>query len=131
MYDSESTSIEALALLNHIKIDKDVLKSKIGVYNHLGMIHREYNNYDEALKFYNKSLTLVAKSSDSITIINNIANIYLDQKKYDHAISELKNSYKSSLILNNKKQIARALNNLGAAQSKIDAQRPYRISQRL
>ncbi|MDG1729053.1 MAG: tetratricopeptide repeat protein [Algibacter sp.] len=122
LYDSESTSIEALELLNHINVDKDVLKSKIGVYNHLGIIQREYNNYDEALKFYNKSLALATKTSDSITIINNIANIYLDQKKYDQAISALKNSYNSSIALNNKKQIARALNNLGAAQSKINTQ---------
>jgi tetratricopeptide (TPR) repeat protein len=121
LYDSEFTTIEALELLNNLKTDDNVLKSKIGLYNHLGMIQREYDNYNEALRFYNKSLALVAKTSDSITIINNIANIYLDQKKYDQAITSLTSIYKSSLALNNKQQIGRALNNLGVAQSKINA----------
>ncbi|KAA5821841.1 tetratricopeptide repeat protein [Algibacter amylolyticus] len=121
LYDSESTSIEALDILNTAKTDDNVIKSKIGVYNHLGMIQREYSNYDEALKFYNKSLQLATKTADSLTILNNIANIYLDQNKFNLAIAELSTVYKNSLRLQDKKQIARALNNLGSVQARINA----------
>ncbi|WNH09896.1 ATP-binding protein [Thalassobellus suaedae] len=119
LYDSETTAIEALQLVKALKSNSTNIESKIGLYNQLGMIQREYNNYNEALRFYNKSLILASKFSDSITIINNMANIYLDQKKYDEAITALNYIYKSSLTLKNENQIARALNNLGVAQSKI------------
>nr|WP_244962224.1 tetratricopeptide repeat-containing sensor histidine kinase [Algibacter amylolyticus] len=85
------------------------------------MIQREYSNYDEALKFYNKSLQLATKTADSLTILNNIANIYLDQNKFNLAIAELSTVYKNSLRLQDKKQIARALNNLGSVQARINA----------
>ena len=120
LYDSEASSIEALKLLNSLKMDSSVIESKIGIYNHLGMIHRGYDNYNEALVFYNKSLNLATKPSDSITLLNNIANVYIDQKRFDQAISVLDTIYKNSIKLNDKKQIARALNNFSVAQSKLN-----------
>ena len=120
LYDSEASIIEALRLINTVKNNQQIIETKIGLYNHLGIIYREYDDFDKALEFYNKALKIASKDADRITIQNNKANIYIDQKKFDLAIKELKQVYDHSLRLNDTEQIAGALNNLGAAQSYLD-----------
>ena len=120
LYDSEASIIEALRLINGVKNNQQIIETKIGLYNHLGIIYREYDDFDKSLEFYDKALKIASKDTDRITIQNNKANIYIDQKKFDLAIKELEQVYGHSLRLNDKEQIARALNNLGAAQSYLD-----------
>lgn len=120
LYDSEVTTIEGLELLNNIKVNDRVIESKVGLYNHLGIIHRKYGNYEEALKYYEIALGIALKQADSISIFNNKAYVYMCQKAYKLAVKEFTEVYNEKLKTNDKKQIARALSNLGAARSYLD-----------
>jgi len=118
--ESEKTSVEALELLDKLPEDSDVIKSRIGIYNNLGIVYRDIGDYDKSIELFNKSKGLNANPKNDITIINNIANIYSNQKKYQLALKGYKEAYKKSLIINDKKIIARILSNLGRVQSKLN-----------
>ncbi|MGB0880893.1 MAG: tetratricopeptide repeat protein, partial [Polaribacter sp.] len=114
-YDSEASAVEALKLLKPKN-----RQEKIGLYNHLGMIHRELRNYDDALFYYDKSLRLVKNSLDSSTVFNNIGNVYKDQKKYILAISSFKKAYQINWPIKDSLKSAKTLSNLGSSESKLN-----------
>lgn len=118
-YDSELTTTEALKLLDNLDIDEANIEAKLGLYNHLGIISRLSYNYNKAHDFYNKALKIAQKPTDSITIFNNIANVFIDQKQYRLAIKELSKAYSKSLNHTDKIQTALVLDNLGYVQSKL------------
>ncbi len=119
-YESEASAVEALKLLDILKNDETTIEAKIGIYNHLGIVYRELKNYDRAIELYDKVLK-IAQTQKQINIVrNNKANVYREQHKFKLAINELNTVYENSLIINDKKQIARALDNLGLAQSKLN-----------
>ena len=71
----EETATEALTIYNET-IYKDHL------YNSLGIAYNEQGDYENALQYYNKVYQTTKKEIDRITIQNNIAVNYLDQKEY-------------------------------------------------
>ncbi|MEN3323700.1 tetratricopeptide repeat protein [Mariniflexile soesokkakense] len=120
IYESESTAVEAITLLDCLKETDKTIDAKIGLYNHLGIIYKEIGSYNRALELYNK-LLLITKNHQYLNIIHgNIANVYKEQGNYTLAIAEFKKVYDNSLKTNKKKEIARALNNLGLAKSKLN-----------
>lgn len=56
-------------------------------YNEMGNCYFDFNNFSEAINYYQKSYEIAVKSTnlDSYSPLNNIANIYSDQNKYDEA----------------------------------------------
>lgn len=120
LYESEASAIEALKLLDNVKSDKFVLDAKLGLYNHLGIISRLSYDYDKAITFYDKALEITQKESDSTRIFKNIGNIYLDAEKYELALNAYTIAYVNSLNSKSNILIARALDNLGFAQSKLN-----------
>ncbi|WP_198679959.1 tetratricopeptide repeat-containing sensor histidine kinase [Aureibaculum luteum] len=119
--ESENSSVEALKLLDQVKAsDSIIVEAKVGLFNHLGKIYRNLELYDKAIEFYNNVLDIAQTQSQITTILNNRAFAYYEQKKYDLAIIEFNKIYKQSLLNNNKKSIARALDNLGLVQSKLN-----------
>lgn len=119
-YESESTAVEGLKILDKLKNNDTNADAKIGLSNHLGIIYNEIGNYDRALEIYFQLLK-TTKNAQYLNIIhNNIANVYKKQQKYDLAISEFNKVYSNSLKFSDKKQIARALNNLAFAKSKLN-----------
>ncbi|CAF1271088.1 unnamed protein product [Adineta ricciae] len=61
------------------------------LYNNLGMVKDELDQYDEALRYYSKSLDLKkteesGSAADDATTYNNIATLYWKMKKMDKAI---------------------------------------------
>lgn len=120
-FESEESAVEALNLANQLKVNNEkIIKIKMGLYNHLGIIYREKSHYNEALKLYNKALLIAVKQKEINIMLNNIANVFLEQHKYILAITEFTKTYKNSLELKDEKQIAKSLNNLSVAQSKIN-----------
>jgi len=95
-------------------------EEKIGLYNHLGMIHRELRNYDDALFYYDKSLHLVKNSKDSSTVFNNKGIVYKYQNKYNLAIEVFKKAHQINWRIDDSLNSARTLSNLGFSESKLN-----------
>lgn len=117
--ESELSAIEALKLLDHLKITPKNSVYRVSLYNHLGVIYRNARNYNRALEYYNKSLALTTRPKYRNIIINNIGFAYKEQKKYKEALLSFTKTYENSVKINNKKQIARALSNLGFVKFKL------------
>jgi signal transduction histidine kinase len=111
-YSSEETLTEALP---YIKNDSQYL---VAANNLFGIAAKELKNYDDAVRYYNTILKTVKDSVAKVAILNNIATVYMEHKKYRKAIVLLEPFLKSAILdtLQNKK--ARIIDNLGFAYYK-------------
>jgi signal transduction histidine kinase len=113
-YGSKETLTEALP---YSKNDNNYI---VAINNFFGIADKELSIYDDAIFYYNQA---IKSSKDSISIqspLNNIAVVYIKQKKYDKAIELLK-SILNKKILDNQlslKSKARVIDNLGFAYFK-------------
>ncbi|MEN9907589.1 MAG: hypothetical protein RLZZ540_730 [Bacteroidota bacterium] len=109
---SEETLTEALG---YTKKNSEYL---FAIHNLLGIAAKELKNYDDAIAYYQSILKTVKKPLLKITPINNIAKIYIEQKKYAEAIQLLEPILQSNIIdsLPNKKAVF--MDNLGFAYYK-------------
>jgi len=120
-YDSESTVVEALSLINKSEYKDTMINSRIGLYNQLGNIYRILSNSTKAIDAFDEALNLSRKAKDSITILNNKANIYKDLKEFELARDQYSVVYEKNMREGNRLQLAMTLDNLGFVQSKIDS----------
>ena len=120
-YESESTVVEALRLIGKLKYKDTMTDSRIGLYNHLGKVYRAFNNYKKAIESYDKALRISKKSKDSITILNNMANVYKDLEDYELAENQFIIIYNKLNNQDDNLLFARVLDNLGFVQSKINS----------
>lgn len=116
---SENTAVDGLKLLDELGGDETVNIYKISLYNHLGILYKELEDYKNALYYYNKVNQLINSSMSKVTLFNNIGNVYKGQGNLEKAIAFYKKSYDVSLKYNNKRITSRALDNLGLAQTKL------------
>jgi signal transduction histidine kinase len=119
-YDSENLSIEGLSLIEKLEESDFTKNSKISFYNQLGKVNRTLNNYDLAMLYYDKALEITENPKERNKIINNRGFIYSDRDQFDKALVEFETAYAISLGVNNDKDIARNLNNLGYVKSKLN-----------
>lgn len=115
---SENSAIEALSLydLASEEIKKEAI-AESGLYNLLGMVYYAKDQPEKAIENYAIALKKTTKLSDSLTLLNNMANAYGKLKNYKKAISLLEWGYNTSRQQDNTEAIARALDNLGYIQS--------------
>lgn len=105
-FGSQETSLSAIKYFNpNDSIQKEYLISN---YNSLGMISSKLEENGEAIKFYDKVLTLSPPESVANITYNNIANVYRRQKKYSKAIGLYRNILQQKV---NDKEYARILSN--------------------
>lgn len=88
---SEVASIEALSLFEQLKETDEVITGKSSVYNNLGIVFKELENYEESIKYFNKAIELKKKlKGDNRYIINafknNLANTYKNSLQFNVAI---------------------------------------------
>ncbi|WP_298551657.1 sensor histidine kinase [uncultured Algibacter sp.] len=101
---SESTSIEAITLLESLKKSNNVVKYKAFIYNNLGIVFDELEQFDQAIKYFELSLKLKKslegdfERSKGLTL-NNMLKVYRRSGNYDLAIK------KYNQIFDNKKLI--------------------------
>jgi signal transduction histidine kinase len=89
------------------------------IYNCLGINYLQNQNYQNALKYYNKALTNSSRLIDQLTIKNNIAVVYLEKKDLGKTVEILQNIIKEDTLIANKTEYARALDNLGYTKYKL------------
>jgi len=88
---SEVSSIEALSLLDELEESNDVRKYKAYIYNNLGLVFGQLEQYDESISYYLKAITLKEKleGDNKVTINsskNNLALSYKNAGMYDLAL---------------------------------------------
>lgn len=84
-------------------------------YATLGTNHRKLLNYQDAIVYYQKAIQTTNSDDSKLIFQNNLATCYIDNKEYDKAISILKLVLKDSLLVINKKEYPRVLDNLAYA----------------
>lgn len=120
LYSSIKASTEGLELLDSLDLNPIIERRKKSFYNHLGILSRDSENYENSFLFYSKVLNLCKSKRDSALAYNNISASLIDLKKYKEAKQKLLFSYKSFKELNDSSYIALALNNLGLVQSELN-----------
>lgn len=88
----EETATEAFGIDNETNY-KEYLN------NFLGIAYNEQADYENALLYYNKTLDNSKNETNRLTIKNNIAVNYLDQKEYVKSIDVLEKLLKGSSII--------------------------------
>ncbi|MEP3838131.1 MAG: sensor histidine kinase [Algibacter sp.] len=103
---SESTSIEAITLLESLNETNDVKKYKAYINNNLGIVFNELGLYEESIKYHKRALAL-KKDLDgdferSIGLSeNNIAFAYKNSEQYDLALKVYKKILSNTTLLKN------------------------------
>jgi signal transduction histidine kinase len=120
LYDSEDSAIQAMTYLDNLKGGDTLIEPRFGIYNQLGMIYRQFKDYDKSINYYNKALNIAQDSNHIASIDNNKANVYRDQKKYELAINQFQKVYKFYTEQGNTLKAARALDNLGTVKSEVN-----------
>ncbi|MCX7550268.1 tetratricopeptide repeat-containing sensor histidine kinase [Xanthomarina sp. F2636L] len=119
LYDSETSAIEALSLLESLAESTETRESKAGIYNHLGRVYSDMQDQSNAIVYYKKALTLADSKLQDLILRNNIAFAHLEADSLDLALKEFTALYQESLVYQDSVMIARTLNNLGLVKGKL------------
>ena len=85
-------------------------------YNNIGAVYSQKGDYDKALEYYIKSLSIIGEKNPlAAHSYNNIGTIYLDKGDYDQALAYLQKALtiKQQLLGEEDTQIAQYYNNIG------------------
>ncbi|MBP0905673.1 tetratricopeptide repeat protein [Mariniflexile gromovii] len=89
---SEVSCVDALSLLESLNKTDDIINLKSFIYNNLGIVFKELEQFDESIKYHTKAIELKEKlkgnNKETINISkNNIGNTYKNAKQFDLAIN--------------------------------------------
>ena len=115
----EETVTEAL---KYIKSDTKKSYSTF-VYNNLGLALLEQSNYNEASKYYQKSLEITSDELSRCIINNNIAYNYIKQENYKKAKVVLESIKDNNSLQAIPIESARIIDNLGHVMFKLNDKR--------
>jgi signal transduction histidine kinase len=98
---SEVTSIDAISLLEPMEETNDVIKFKSYIYNNLGLVFDQLQQYEESIIYNKKAIELKRRlrGNNKATIdnsLNNLALAYKNSGQYDLAIQ-----YYNEILENN------------------------------
>lgn len=113
-YGSKETVTEALA---YVKKNSVYTAS---IYNRLGVADKELSLYDDAIFYYKEAAKDFTDPVERQIPLSNIAAVYIQQKKYDHAIALLESLLNKKLLKKKDWAIYEAIliDNLGYAYFK-------------
>jgi len=111
-YGSKETLTDALP---YSKINNSY---KSAINNSFGIADKELSIYDDAIFYYNQAIKVTPNKIDKQSPLNNIAVVYIKQKKYDKAIIILEGILETKAFDNFIKSKARVIDNLGFAYYK-------------
>ncbi|WP_366183611.1 hypothetical protein [Flavobacterium ovatum] len=108
----EETLTEAL------DYSKDKPEYLLAIHNLLGITSKELKNYEDAIIYYKIVLNKIQQEHLKVIPLNNIASVYIEQKKYSQAILLLEPSLQTDILDSHPKTKAILMDNLGFAYSK-------------
>ena len=119
-YDSETSVVRAIYLIDRSKGKDTLLENRLGLYNDLGKIYRATENFDKALEVYDAALDIAYSLRDSIILLNNKANVYKDKQFYQQALRELDMAFKTLKREPDSLFLGSLYDNRGTVKSKLD-----------
>ncbi|KOP36391.1 ATP-binding protein [Flavobacterium sp. WLB] len=111
-YGSKETFTEALPFIKK----KDIYSAAIN--NFFGIADKELSIYDDAIFYYNQAINDSKDVASKQSPLNNIAVVYIKQKKYDKAVKILEGILETKAFDKFVKSKARVIDNLGFAYFK-------------
>jgi signal transduction histidine kinase len=111
-YSSEETLTEALPYI------KNNLQYRMAANNLFGIAAEELTNYDDAISYFSTILKTASDSVSKAAALNNIATVYIEQKKYEQAIAILRPILNATILDSLQSKKARIIDNLGFAYYK-------------
>ena len=105
----ETSATEALPLFQKTTD----LAYKLSIYNILGLNYRKLLDYDNSLYYYTKALKSTEDPALKTPLLNNIAVVYLNKKKYSEALKILIPLSKNTETQKNKENYSNILDNIG------------------
>ena len=117
--DSEAATVDAFELIDTSPLSDTLVDAKKGLYNQLGRIYRVTYRYEETIRAYTNALKFSSNRNDSLTILNNMGNVYVDMGGYEKALEQFNLALLKSDLKQNTTAYARLLNNKGVALAKI------------
>jgi signal transduction histidine kinase len=122
--DFLGSELSAIKALNVLRDTQE--KSKIyEAYNILGFVSNELKDYEKSLEYHTKALTLAKENNlknfnEVSSSLNNIGNVYQNQKKYKKAIETYEEALKDkSLIVYKPSLYGILLDNLAYSKFKL------------
>ncbi len=110
-YGSKETLTEALPYVKK----RDIYT--VSINNFFGIADKELSLYSDAIHYYNEAIKDSENNVSKFSPLNNIAVIYIEQKKYKEAIQILESILKEKQI--SRQSRGRVLDNLGFAYFRI------------
>jgi len=113
-YGSKETVTEALLYVKKRSEDKASIK------NILGIADKELSLYDDAILYYKQAANEYKDPSYKVDPLSNIAPVYIQQKKYDQAITLLESLLSNKLLEEKGQEVRKSkiIDNLGYAYFK-------------
>lgn len=118
-FESEVAAVDAFKLIDKSQYADTMVDAKKGLYNQLGRFYRATYRFEESIKAYNNALRFSPNQDDSLTILNNTGNVYIDMGRYNKALEQFHLALIKRGTKENTVAYARLLNNRGVALSKI------------
>ncbi len=84
-FGSQEASLSAIKFFNEKNKDHQIYVQSN--FNNLGLTSEHLADYTEALDYYQQSLRFTTGIKNTVTVKNNIANSYRNQKKYEQALT--------------------------------------------
>lgn len=109
--ESEAIATEAFPFFDQ----SDKPEYKVFIYNCLGINYQEKEDYKNAIIYYNKAFRIADSEVDRLSILNNIAVVYLESNDYVRAKSTLVPLLSNRAIVKYPLVRATVLDNLGFA----------------
>lgn len=123
---TEDLIYQAISIINSIQGKSKYWYDKEAVaYDKLGVMQRKASNYEKALAFYLKALSIKETQKDSSNIgrsFHNLGMLFRFQKKYKKAKYYFEKAINIRLKLNDSSKIATSLNMYGIIFSKLKQQ---------
>lgn len=114
--NSEATAVEAFP---YIENTTKFPNGKFNIYNTLANDYLYTYDNKNAIRYFEKAFHLEVDSIEKCNMKNNIAFVYIQQKKYDSAIKILSELSLNPAILKDPEAKSRVFDNLGYSYSKV------------
>lgn len=108
--DYSGSDYNAVQALKYLNKTNDIYLNAI--YNCLAISSRKQKDFQEAIYWYDKAISISTNELSIITCQNNKANAFRDLKEYDKSISLLSEILNDSILISNPKTEARIIDNL-------------------
>jgi signal transduction histidine kinase len=90
------------------------------IYNQLGIAYAAQNDFENAIKYYNKAYQVTEDKLYKAILKNNIAVVYLEDKKYQNALTTLEPLLQDDTLQKYPTEYAKIVDNLGFTYAKTN-----------